>query len=305
MRQNSCKRKGAPAPAPQYEPHPLANSRAFAFYDFTAAANPFGWHYHPEIELIYWTTARGVRMAGDSIENFENGDLCLIGSNLPHTWSVHILPDRPERNIQVQFLPDCLGRETMGLAEMRPLVQLFEKSRQGLKITGSMRQGLAERLMRIATDKPNPAKRFCLILELLVDLAESADLHPLASSAAIPFFNPRIDRLVSRVLEFVLANLDGDASQAKAAALLGMSPAAFSRFFRRYVGKTYIGCVNEIRIGRACTALAQTDHTVAAIAYDAGFQNLSHFNAQFRKYKRTSPLLYRRLVQRQFVTAGG
>ena len=188
----------------------------------------------------------------------------------------------------------------MGLIEMRTLSRLIEKARQGLKITGPTRQRLAKTLLRIAAEKPKPNRRFCEILGLLMDLAESRDLEPLATTATIASINPRVDGAISKILNFIQSQIDGDVTQAKAAALLRMSPAAFSRFFRSHFGKTYIGFVNEIRISHACTLLLQTDQTVAEIAYNAGFENLSNFNKQFRKYKHQSPSRYRRLVRNQF-----
>ncbi|MDD2709658.1 MAG: AraC family transcriptional regulator [Verrucomicrobiae bacterium] len=298
--QNHADRRMAKLSAPRYEAHPLADSHAFAFYERTTTNTSFDWHYHPELELIYWPTAQGIRMAGDSIESFKDGDLCLMGSNLPHTWSIHIRENKPERNIQVQFLPNCLGRECLGLSEMRAFGQLMEKARQGLKITGQTRQMLAEGLLRLSKDKPRPSKRFCAILEMLMDLAESRDCQPLAADIAIPSISPRVDKAVNKVLSFIQAHIETHVPQTKVAALLGMSPAAFSRFFRCHFGKTYVGFINRIRIGRACAALMQTGQTVAEIAYGSGFENLSHFNEQFRKYKCMSPIEYRQMVQEQF-----
>ena len=36
------------------------------------------WHYHPELELVFSIEGSGTRFVGDSIEQFENGDIDLI-----------------------------------------------------------------------------------------------------------------------------------------------------------------------------------------------------------------------------------
>jgi len=105
---------------------------------------------------------------------------------------------------------------------------------------------------------------------------------------------------MNRVLQITREEPGDDISQAEIAELTGMSPAAFSRFFRHHAGKTFTQVVNEIRISKVCIQLLQTDKTVAEIAFGCGFQNLSNFNEQFRKYKKTSPSKYRRKLRARF-----
>ena len=44
------------------------------------------WHYHPEVELIHFKNGEGTQFIGDSIKQFKQGDVVLVGSNLPHYW---------------------------------------------------------------------------------------------------------------------------------------------------------------------------------------------------------------------------
>jgi len=103
------------------------------------------------------------------------------------------------------------------------------------------------------------------------------------------------DKRLKIVLERVQQSLsEGDAlTQAHASALLKMSQASFSRFFRRSVGRTFVRYVNEWRVGLACRALVHTDASITAIAFDCGFGNLSNFNRQFKTIKGTTPRGFR------------
>jgi len=78
-----------------------------------------------------------------------------------------------------------------------------------------------------------------------------------------------------------------------AARLAHVTPAAFSRWFRREVGKTFIQYINDLRFGAACVQLRQSDRPIATIAADCGFATMSHFNRQFRLRAGMTPREYR------------
>ena len=44
------------------------------------------WHYHPEIEILFVIKSTGTRYIGDSVNNFCEGEICIIGENIPHWW---------------------------------------------------------------------------------------------------------------------------------------------------------------------------------------------------------------------------
>ena len=57
-------------------------------------AIPFQWHHHPEFELTLTLNSVGQRFIGDHIGDYDDGDLVLIGPNLPHTWASRGKPNR-------------------------------------------------------------------------------------------------------------------------------------------------------------------------------------------------------------------
>jgi AraC-like DNA-binding protein len=81
----------------------------------------------------------------------------------------------------------------------------------------------------------------------------------------------------------------------KVAALVGLSPAPFSRYFRQRMGRTFVTYVNEVRINEACRRLEEQNSTIVQIAFETGFNHLSNFNRHFQKLRGMTPSEYRRL----------
>ncbi|MGH6816284.1 MAG: helix-turn-helix transcriptional regulator [Hyphomicrobiaceae bacterium] len=71
------------------------------------------------------------------------------------------------------------------------------------------------------------------------------------------------------------------------------SPYHFLRTFRRVTGLTPHQYVLRTRLHRAAVRLRLSDESVSAIAYDAGFNDLSTFNRRFRRVMGQSPSAYR------------
>ena len=80
--------------------------------------------------------------------------------------------------------------------------------------------------------------------------------------------------------------------------MTGLGESAFSRLFKKGTGRTVPQYLNEVRTARACRLLAETDQTVNEIARTCGYPSPAHFQRQFVKLQRRSPLAYRRLVRR-------
>src|SRR6478752_7549547 len=68
---------------------------------------PFQWHHHPEFELTLTLNSRGQRFIGDHIGSYDDGDLVLVGPNLPHSWcsAAKIEEAAPHVALVMWFLP--------------------------------------------------------------------------------------------------------------------------------------------------------------------------------------------------------
>ena len=104
-----------------------------------------------------------------------------------------------------------------------------------------------------------------------------------------------MDSTFAELVHLILVHERGH-SLKEVAELLGMTPSAFSRFFRRATGRTFVDYLGALRIAHACELLVETDLPVLQISLAAGFNNLSNFNRRFRRLKGMTPGEYRRQV---------
>jgi len=278
----------------QLEDISLQATESFAARQSEANCFPFAWHYHPEAELTLLIKGRGLRFVGDSVEEFTDGDLCLLGADLPHTWYSEPTGERVSSQV-IQFLPDAWGKEFLQLPEMARVRELLEKATSGLVIEGQTRQRCREAMAEILRIPAGSAGRVARLLEVLALLSASAEHRVLSTMPAEAEPNRRTQAVLKRVLDRMHNEWEEPPTQAEAAHLAGLSVTGFSRFFRRHLGKPYVQYLNEWRVGRACRLLAESEHSIAQIAFEAGFGNLANFNRRFRAIKRMTPREYRRL----------
>lgn len=102
------------------------------------------------------------------------------------------------------------------------------------------------------------------------------------------------ERRVSRALRYIEENADASLDLDRLAGIAAMSKFHFLRVFRRAIGMTPYQFLLDRRLRRAALRLLRTADPVGAIAFDAGFGDLSTFNNGFRRRFGVSPSLYRR-----------
>ena len=106
------------------------------------------WHYHPEIELLYIKKSSGTWLIGDHIGHFKNGDVVLIGANLPHCFrheSSYLTAKDSSmgETICIKFIPAIFGDPFFNIPETKGIRQLLSKCKCGLKLTGKTKNIIA------------------------------------------------------------------------------------------------------------------------------------------------------------------
>ena len=253
------------------------------------------WHFHPEIELTYILSSRGRRFVGDSIEPFALGDLVLLGPNLPHFWHNDAPMGRRgselAHSIVVQFRSDFMGAEFWATPELARVRRLIERAGRGLSFSASRLPRAVEKL--IALPRLQGVAALVQLLSMLDELA-GVRARPLASETYSPRLDLRSEARVARAYAFMLGRFRDPITLEQIARAASMTPAAFSRFFKRSTGRNVSVVLNELRIGHAAQQLQSGDSGVAEIAYASGFPTLSNFNRRFREQMKRSPREFRR-----------
>ncbi len=259
------------------------------------------WHYHLELELMFVIRSNGTRFVGDSIQPFFEGDMVLVGSNVPHFWQNDELYFRGEADlyaevILLQFLEDFMG-EAIQLPEMLPIRQLFRNALHGIQFFGKTRDQAAEILWSIATE--NDQNKIIELLNLLDLLAKTDEFRLLSDLGYQKQVTNQSSERIQSVCNYLLQHYKRPIALKEAAAIANMTEKAFCRFFKKSTQKTLIQFITELRISHACKMLLTGEHSVGEICFASGFNNLSNFNRVFKRVLGQTPRQYQRAMLRQ------
>src|SRR5258706_8411624 len=272
---------------------PLTQHDCFTLFSRKKTEFDFPFHSHSELELNFIQNAKGAkRVIGDHIEEIEELELVLVGSNVPHGWFTHKCKSPEIKEITIQFHSDLFDEKFLERNQMSFIRSMFERSIRGILFSPETTRALMPRLIQL------PHKHgFDSVLELmsiLHDLSTSRNMKMLSN---VTFSNMESlsynSRRIKNIMEYLTNNFDKNVSLGEAAKIAGMTDVAFSRFFKLRTGKTFIDTLNEVRLGHASRMLIDTTRSVNEVAYTCGFNNMSNFNRIFKNKKHSTPKEFR------------
>jgi len=256
---------------------------------YPGPVKPF-WHFHPEIELVYVDKGRGKRHIGNHLSYFNNSQLLLLGSNLPHNGFTDRLTVNGSETL-VQFLPDFLGDIFFNIPEMKNINQLLERAKKGILFGVAVKKSVGPKIQKLPELKG--LERILLLLEILEDLAKTKDYTLLNVDGYVVETEQQDSSKMEVVYRHINDNFQRQISLEEISDKANMTVPAFCRYFKKTTGKTFTKLVNEYRVVHATKLLSESNMSIADVAFECGFNNFSHFNKLFKEFTGKSASKYR------------
>ncbi|MTI32312.1 AraC family transcriptional regulator [Xanthovirga aplysinae] len=254
-------------------------------------------HLHPEIQLSLILESEGTSFIGESIRPFSEGDLLLIGPNLPHVFRndksyYQKGSEKRARAISIFFKQEAFGPNFFSLPETQKIGTLLSASTRGIEIMGEARNKISY-ILNHFRDYSN-LDRFLQLIKILDIISHSSDLAYLSSYKHQEPLKDVDNQKIEQIFDFVTKNFDQEIRLEEVASLANMSITTFCRFFKQRTQKTFTLFLNEIRIGHACRLLKEEQYNISQICYECGFNNISNFNRKFKEITGHTPKQYRK-----------
>ncbi len=265
----------------------------FHYQEFTQPHFTSPFHLHDEFELILIVKSHGKLFIGNSITNFNGGELYLFAPGLPHCFyntSGYENDNELAHAIVIQFRKDFLGNAFFEKTEASQIKRLIKMADFGVQFINTDKS-LKKRIQTLKQKKG--LEKLAALLLLLNELAARDNFRLLSTENTLRLSGLNDSKIINNVYRYVAENFQKKISFNIAASVANMQRSAFCRYFKRKTKKKFTQFVNEIRIMHSCKLLAETDKTVIEIAFECGYENTSYFNRQFRLYCDNSPKAFR------------
>ncbi|MEN8187445.1 MAG: AraC family transcriptional regulator [Bacteroidota bacterium] len=250
-------------------------------------------HSHTNFELNYIKSGTGRRIVGDNISGFENGDLVLLGPNLPHCWELLDADKGAEPTcIVTHFSENILNSDFFNMPELEEVLGLLKQANKGIRFKINKSSEVRKTLEKMADLKG--LEYYINLLKLFNILLQIEDREELSNPGnCSTVFSKNLEK-INKVYEYVFQNIHEGVKLEEASSILNMAPSSFCRYFKKKTNKTFMAYVKSVRVGIAAKLLAETDKQITQICFESGYNNLANFNHYFKDLMGKTPSEYRK-----------
>ncbi len=255
-------------------------------------------HKHPEIQITYIEKSHGTLILTDYMDDFEPGDLFIIGPNQPHMFKNDKQFYEGNENLEafgksIFFDQSIFGSTFLNLPENSRLKTFLESCNGNFGLNKAYSKEVS--IMINDLFEMQGYGKLMKLLEILYHLAGLKPIKYLTGSTLNNYDNEGEGERMSKILDYTTNHYNENITLKTVASIASMTETSFCRYFKKRTRKSYIDFLSEVRIRQACKLLQSTDTQVAQICFQTGYNNLSNFNRKFKKITGFSPARYRQV----------
>ena len=252
-------------------------------------------HHHQEVQITWIQKSYGSLLMGNTIATFEEGDLLVIGANVPHSFQNDEIFYKKNNQLSAEatsilFDKNAFGKSFFDLPEMKTIKNFIKNADKGYRIYGETKNKIITQLKLI--EEKNGTERFLILMEILNHLSISKEVELLSNLSFLGNPTSSENKKLETIFQYMLDHHQRTIKLEEVAKIANLSVSAFCRFFKLRTRKTFSQFVNEFRISVACKKLLLDDFSISEVCYEVGFTNLSNFNRQFKKITGFTPSQY-------------
>ena len=256
-------------PKPDYDALVYQEDQGLIFYDKL--------HQHEEIQLSFIVEGEGTLIVGDTVNYYKQGDILIIGSNIPHVFKSDSITSSSHM-LSLFFTKTSFGEYFFELEELQDLKLFFKRTTHGFILTSS-KKAISKLFLELR--EASKFDQFIILLKIL-KIASTSNYKSLSSFINDKKYNDNEGKRMRDVFEYTITNYDNDISLEDISEVANMTKNAFCKYFKKRTNKTYFQFLKELRIENACKLIqTEKDLSVSEIAYKSGFKNISNFNVPY------------------------
>lgn len=253
--------------------------------------NQINLHQQDSWELSYVITGRGMRVIGDTMEPFPQGEVVLIPPNIPHCWSFDEKISDAEgkiENITIVFTNKLLENTTVAFPEISDIINRIQSNKNAISFSGETLLKLQEIMVSMIPE--NQTERISSLFRILHLIA-----FPKATNIiGHPIVEDRNTKRMQNIYLYVMNNYQHNITLDEMARFVGMEKSAFCVFFKKMTKKPFFTFLTEYRIESSCQMLLKTTKSIAEVCISSGFRDVPYYNRAFKKVKDMTPTEFRK-----------
>ena len=255
------------------------------------------WHFHPEIELVYIPKGKGNRYIGSTISHFTNGDLLMLGPNIPHNTFYYGRKSEEDEQYIIQIKEQKLLEIAKNFKEFQEIKVLLKEIQTGICIEHNSKHLIGNLITQMIELKP--FSKLLHLFQILEEIKNSQHKINIGADKLLGLSQINSKR-IQRVFDIIKNEYPESLTTRRLASELYMTESSFCRFFMKATGKTFKRTLNEFRIHRACNLLITTSLKINVIASHTGFNSIPLFYKFFRNLVGSTPSEYRK-IQSEYI----